>query len=157
MLRISPGGYLFFKICQISLFGNVFLFIRHHSRSGNEQKLKIVISMPQWRNPNLKSPLYQIFAENSKNIFSPKKSLMTLFFYFKSCIFWAIIHFTALPKQFLVSRKNTKKRSIPHVSGSSVDSKNISRENIFATFPLYLLKLLLYLICYFCGHLEFYH
>ena len=68
------GWYLIFKICQISLFGKVFLHIRHHSRSGNEQKLKIVISMPPWKKPNLNLMLYQFFAENSKNIIFSKKN-----------------------------------------------------------------------------------
>ena len=57
---------------------------------------------------------------------------------------------TPLPKQFLVPRKKPKKRSIPHVPGSSVDSENISRENIFATLThLAFVELLLYRICYF--------
>ena len=58
--------------------------------------------------------------------------------------------YTPLPKQFLVPRKKPKKRSIPHVPESSVDSENISRKNIFATF-------FLLFFCYFCGHLELYY
>ena len=40
------------------------------------------------------------------------------------------------PEAFFGSRKKkTKKQSIPHVPGNSVDSRYVSRENIFATPP----------------------
>ena len=43
-------------------------------------------------------------------------------------------------------KKKTKKRSIPHVPGSSVDLRNSSRKNIFATSHISFLELLFYLI-----------